>query len=37
MLTAEEQMKIICKGVDTIVNREELLKNLRNHFQKKDR
>lgn len=35
MLTAEEQMKIICKGVDTIVNREELLKKLEKSFSEK--
>lgn len=35
MLTAEEQMKIICKGVDTIVNREELFKKLEKSFSEK--
>ncbi|MDD3224401.1 MAG: tyrosine--tRNA ligase [Clostridium sp.] len=29
MLTANEQMRIICKGVDTLINKEELLSKLK--------
>lgn len=32
MLVPKEQMKIICKGIDTLVNEEELLKKLENSF-----
>ena len=33
MLTPKEQMRIICKGVDTLVNEEELFEKLKRSYQ----
>lgn len=33
MLTPNEQMRIICKGADTIVNEEELLAKLQKSYK----
>lgn len=35
MLKPKEQMKIICKGVDTLINEEDLLKKLERSYGKK--
>ena len=35
MLKPKEQMKIICKGVDTLINEEDLLKKLERSYGEK--